>query len=539
MLNFENAKILSLSIENKFAGAAFKYGSTKSLLVRGSLYDLTNSQGVSGIWSGISGIISNSNDYDDIQLQGVSFGRGRIDRFVFSEGVDVRQKDYEVSLTVFDSGNLFNLTGSYYSGVNFSNAKYLDRFSENFDFNVEQDGTYAYQHSVSCKFVSGIGVQPLDMAKSFASGLLLSSPPFGFFTADYSGFYNESGKRFFKENYNLITNECSFVETFRLPSNVSGDYSIKFTYEINTDERGVSSVVENGSIAGLIDPRDVSAEEGFQAAMTGVFARCSGEFLFYKPSGAYSLNPTRIRLQKRVNRSEGTIDYSVVYNNDPTLANGSTYAWEYTQEIRREECVNFFSEQGRVKGLSTNCTFSERYSNAAAGYTSIKAGLSGRMQSFASSAGSPSIRQTQFGEERSQFKGEISYSTTFTDQLASTATTQIRKVETEVQDNMPVHLVNTFVAYGFGGRQGKEIVQPAGIATPGEKTVSVKVVGYRGVSRSVLLTEAKNRLNASAPTGTDPFILDCGYTFDVNQNTVNARTAWNYFSDWLFTTIKA
>lgn len=539
MLNFENAKVLSYSVENKFFGDSFRYGSAKNLSIQGSLYNLTNQSGIAEIWSGISGVISSANDYDDIQLRGVSFGHGRIDSISFNEGLDVRQKDFSVTLTIFDSGNLFNMTGSYYSGLDLSHAHEIEQFSENFSFNVDEEQNYTYDQSVSCKFTTnGTGTSSIDVAKNFTRSLFQSSPPFGFFTSNYSGFYNEPGKRYYRETYNLISNECSFTESFRRPSTAKGNYSARYGYQIETDDRGITTVQETTTITSLVEPLSTNAETAYSTEIAGAFARCQAEFSGYAPAGAASLNTPRMQLQKRTNTFEGTTEFVVTYSNDPTLQYSDNYTWEYSQEIRRDDCVTTVSERGRIHGMTSDCTYANRYANALAGYSTIKAGIETRLNAFAlSAAGVTQLRQVGFSEELSQYKGEIAYSTTYTDALADTATTQIRKIESEIADTMPVALVNKFVAFGFGGRTGKEVIQPANIATPGERAISVKVFGKRGVARSILLDAAKTFINTNSPSQTDPFVTSCGYTYDVNTNTVSAQTNWTFFNDWAFTEV--
>jgi len=538
MIDFTNAKILSLNVENKFFGDSFRYASTKAMTIQGTIYDIANQNGIESIWSGISGIVEGANDYDDILLRGVSFGNGRIDSVRFTEGTDVREKDYSISLTVFATGNLFNMTGSYYSGADFSSGYLLESFSENFDFKVDSDLAYSYEQSVSCRFVSNGGsVNTIPVAQSFARSLMIATLPFGFFTSSYSGFYNEPGRRLYKENYNVITNECSFSESYRLPATSKTGYSIRYDYQVNLDQKGVTSIQEHGSILGLIEPLSGSALSGYGIEIANLFSRCSGEFGQLAASGASPLNTTRISLQTKINPFEGTIDYTATFNNDPILQYGTSYTWDYTQELRKEGCVNQITEKGQIKGLSIYCTYADRYANAVAGYTVVESGISGRATAFASGFGVGPIRQISSSEERSQFQGTISYSAVFNDALVGTSSATIRKIETEISDEMPVALINQFVAFGFGGIEGKEVVQPTNNSTQGIRTATIKVYGIRSTARNILISQAVTSINANVPPQTDPYIIDAGYTFNPTNNILEAKTSWKFNSGIAFTTI--
>ena len=58
MLDFLNATLLSYSHNSDFFGDNFRYKTTKELSIEGYILDLSNTDGVSGIWSGISGFIN-------------------------------------------------------------------------------------------------------------------------------------------------------------------------------------------------------------------------------------------------------------------------------------------------------------------------------------------------------------------------------------------------------------------------------------------------------------------------------------------------
>jgi hypothetical protein len=214
-LNFPNVSVLGLNQEARFFGAGFEYASFRRLSVAGTVNDLIVGFGITGIWTGVEGVlntIQNNKNYQPLVLNGVDFGSGRIENISFDAGLDVRLKTYQANITVFDSGNLFNFTGTYYSGIDTSNFQYLQAFSENYAFNKKLNGGYSYSHDASMQFTSGVGqLNSIDAAQTLARTLFTGSN-LGF--AFYPGFADKQGKRYITEAYDTISNECSFQETF-------------------------------------------------------------------------------------------------------------------------------------------------------------------------------------------------------------------------------------------------------------------------------------------------------------------------------------
>src|SRR4051794_5707249 len=118
MANFSNARLLGYEHKHNYLGENINFQVQKHLTVDGSIYNLTNTSGVSGVWSGISGFIQGSDNYQPIIINGTNFGSGRINNINFSEGNDVRYKNYQADITILSTGNLYNLiTTGDFAGV--------------------------------------------------------------------------------------------------------------------------------------------------------------------------------------------------------------------------------------------------------------------------------------------------------------------------------------------------------------------------------------------------------------------------------------
>ena len=372
MLNFENAAVLSYSQNSQFFGQVFRYQNQKSLSVQGVIRDEANYSGVSGIGYKINQFFSGDNDYQPILINGYDFGTGKITSVSFDQGNDVRLKNYTVDIICYESGNLFNLTGLYYSGIQDSNnAPYhlLDNLSEDFSYN-KNGASFGYSHSVNLKFNSAANVpqSPIGMAKSLASKLIYSNVPFGFLI---SGENTGIGRKTYNESYDLITNECSFVENYERPTNNNGLlYTLTNSFERN--ENGIASVGEEANIknvTGVLRPEYFNEnwiEMG--GLLTGAFSRCSGVFSRYAEVNSYSLYTGYTTLSKTINPFEGVATYNINFTNNPAQLSG--YSWNYTHEITKSDRYYNVNENGSVLGHGTPQTVGLNAANN--GYSVIK-----------------------------------------------------------------------------------------------------------------------------------------------------------------------
>lgn len=521
MLDFSNAKILAYSHAHKYFSENLNYAVEKHLTINGSIYALTNQAGVTGIWSGMAGFVNGATDYDSVIINGTNFGQGRINNINFSEGNDVRIKNYQVDLTILSSGNLYNMQGSDFNGVVLSGVHLLENFSENFDFSIALDGTYNYKQTVNVKYPKiGPLFDPISAAKNLASGLLFSTPAYGFIDTAHAGFYTQTGRRTYTENYNKMTNECSFSENFTQPQ-LSGDYAIKYTQEINTAEDGISTVSENGHIESI---NQTLPEDAFTTQKNTAYARASTLLLTYITSPR-ALNTSYLTLRKVSNQFTNSIDYTIQYNNDPR--NQNTYSWDYNQDISRgDECYYKVREAGRIKGISNDCSRSTQYTNALAGWATVKVGIPARVQSVYSTAThlSTILKPLSTSERKSEHAGEVSYDYIYTDDLTFRNDQDIRRIETDISDEVPTPLTNRFIIGGVG-----ELVQDLGIAKEGKRNITIKMIGKRGTVLNTYLDTAKTALNGNKPNGTDVFIDGCNYSFTPTENSFNLQLTWIYF----------
>lgn len=477
MINFQGADLLSLSNRSNFLGdGIFKLNTTTALTIEGWVTDLSNSAGVSGILSGVENLIESSQDFQPVVLNGIDFGSGRVLSWEFSEGVWVRTCRYTANIEVYNSGELYNMTDQYYSGLQSlfnapqTQTPLIRELTEDFQFNLTREKEYSYTHNCSVSFWSGIGTDPLQLAKNVASGLIYSSAPFGFINAQYSGFYaTSSGKKIYTENYNLITNQVNISQNFTsLPP--SGCYSIQLKQSCQTDQDGITTTQENGNILGLCLPIYNSALSGLAVEVPKSFSRCSGIFQFYAPSGATPLNSEPISKNTTLDSFNGRITYNITYNNNPFYFN--QYYWEYTASIQEDQnTIVTTAENGLIRGYGKLNTL-EKFARAISGYNVVKTGILPRLEQFYFDfvGYNEPLHLIGRDEGRSPYRGEVTYSREYTDDPTFIDDPYIQKATVVINQNLPKHIFGTYNVLNQ-----KEIVQIGGNTELAADTIQISL----------------------------------------------------------------
>jgi uncharacterized protein YuzE len=424
-LSFPNVSLLGFSQESRFFGAGFQYASFKKISIEGLLTDLTQYFGITGTWSGQNGLIktvSNNTDYQDLFINGISFGSGRIESISFDPGIDVRTKPYRANLLVYNSGNMFNFTGFYYSGIDISNFSQLDTFNETYNFNQKLNGGYNYSHNANVKFISGAGqLNAIQAAQSLARTLFTGSNLGMIF---YSGYTNKQGKRFFTESYNLISNSCAFQETFDFDSD-QGNYSVLRTNSFILNENGIIDVSENGNIKGIENPNYQKALTAIAIETTGSYLRCSGIQSYYYPSGLI-LNTYPLVNGRTLDFFNNNIGYNLLYSNNPN--NSGLYFWDYTQQLNRQDNITAIIESATIQGKGGDRTTA--FTNAQNGFLNIKSGIQGRIYNLYNStatSGTPHLENKN--ESYSPYQSKVNYSYQYSNDPNLVGDSGIRRIE--------------------------------------------------------------------------------------------------------------
>lgn len=527
MLNFQNADLLSLSSQNTFLGdGIFRIGRMVDLTIEGNLLTLSNQSGVSGIMSGVEQFLQDSIDWQPVILNGIDFGSGRVIGWEFDAGTWVRSTRYTCNIQVYESGDIFNMTGSYYSGLQdlFNNpatqTPLIRDLQESFDFEINRQNEYSYNYQVSLGLYSGVGSNPIQLAQNIASGLLFSSPPFGFINNQWSGFYQNSasGKTYFTENYNTITNQISVGKTFKI-LNRSGCYSILLKHSCQTNEDGITQVQENADILGFCQPIYNSALSGLQEELPKSYGRCSGMYEFYAPVSGYPLISEPISKNTTLNSFDGRINYTITYTTNPFYFN-SGYYWEYTQSIAEDPATIInVSENGLVRGYGKLNT-PEKFNRAVSGYNVVLGGVLPRASGFYFDfvGYNEPLHLIARDEGRSPYRGEVTYSREYTDDPTFIDDPYIQRSVITINQTLPKHIFGTYNVLNH-----KELVQIGGNTELAADTIQISLNTQRsgGFNLPYYIDYCKSICTGykTGLTYNNIFYRDAGYNFsDIEGN---------------------
>lgn len=518
-LNFPNVAVLGLTQDARFFDAGFQYASFRRLSIAGTITDLHETFGITGVWSGSQGMlntIQGNQNYQSLILNGVDFGSGRIENMAFAPGLDVQTKGYTADLVVYDSGNLFNFTGLYYSGIQTTNFANLNEFSESYSFDRKLNGGYAYTHNATIQFISGSQqLFAIGAAQSLAQ-TLFTGGNLGF--AFYPGFTNKQGKRYVTETYNLIDNTCAFQETFDFDNNL-GAYSATYTTSVQLDTEGITTATENGNIRGIENPNYQKALSAVGIEMTGSYYRCSGAANTYFPTGAI-LRISPISQGRTIDIFNNVIDYTVVFNNATT--NRHTYFWDYTLQASRQDGVSTVNEQGTIAGRGENTTIA--FNAAQSGFEIVEGGIAGRTSALFVGQYAPSTNYLILRNETySPVQATIGYSYSYSNDPTLISDNGVRRVATTVEDNNPTYLFNKLGIINLA-----EIAQDDFQSTQGVTTVTVELEGDKTVGLANFLPVAVAQINLNAPVGTDRYVGSASYSYSPNENTATVTLNWLY-----------
>ena len=134
-MDFQNVKLLTYDHKNNFWGDnGFKYGSTVSFSINGYILDLTNTSGVTDIFQACKSLSDSLGSYQEIIVNGVNYGRGKITDISFDSGNWVKVTEYNISIEIIQEGDLVSFAGDEFDGDIIpsikSSAEYLEEFTE-------------------------------------------------------------------------------------------------------------------------------------------------------------------------------------------------------------------------------------------------------------------------------------------------------------------------------------------------------------------------------------------------------------------------
>lgn len=519
MLYFDQVQMLKYSHAPVSFDAGLRYRIEKKFSIQGYLLDKQNPEGAGSLLSKQENVISTAHDYDDIYLNGIYFGKGRITSIDFDSNTLVRKNDYTYEIVCYEDGNLLNATGGVYAGIDWTNARLIESLTESFEFERNEQGDLSYNHNVAVQYGGDFdAAQGINLAKAAASDLFNATSGLGAFLNDYSALAGV--KRLYTESYNVVEASCSFSESISIPKERNGNYSFTLAYQLQQDESGFTNVEETLTVRGLTSPKYAGARQGYNTMRGGAYSRSESVYSAYNFSNA-QLGVAAIQNSVSINKFAGVIEAKSTFSNNPKYQNRAV--WTRTLELSKDsDGFYFVSERGEIIGYGR--PLKDKYDNALAFFNSeVKPSVHERLQDLYNTSGrtGTTLRLIRQSFDKNEFEGKISYEYSKTDN-ALYADDNFKKIETEVTTTPPVHLTQKYNVFNF-----KEIVQTQKQSTLGGKSISVKLRGKRGTAIAIYLAKAKTIVQGHAPTG-DVFLKDCKYSFTPNSNDFSLDAEYSY-----------
>jgi hypothetical protein len=137
-LLFSNVKLLQYTHSPVRLDAGLRYRIEKQFTISGRLLDETYS-GPNELLQQQDALLGGAVDYEEIILNGISFGRGKVNSVNFSGGTMVRTEDYEYSIVCYDEGALTNGSGGVYTGITWTHTDEIEELAINDGFDSVAD----------------------------------------------------------------------------------------------------------------------------------------------------------------------------------------------------------------------------------------------------------------------------------------------------------------------------------------------------------------------------------------------------------------
>jgi hypothetical protein len=200
----------------------------------------------------------------------------------------------------------------------------LENFTEDFGFEVKEDGRNVYNHDISFSLYSGAHRdKAVEIAKAIYgqdknTTLGVNIMPGSVSTiADTGNHVN-----YFNETYDLIKNSFSFQKKREVLPISASTYTSDLSHSVTLKDNGFIDVTERGSVQGKLTYAQAAA--GFDTVYAGAFTRSNAAYNSFKnivggTTITTSLLNFPLAINKTFNKPEKSIDYDVTYSNDSNI----------------------------------------------------------------------------------------------------------------------------------------------------------------------------------------------------------------------------
>jgi hypothetical protein len=489
-MDFSNATILTLSRKSEFLGYSTRYKCIIDLDIEGLLIDLSNSDGIQGIMSQLISLQNSADNWSDININGVSFGSGRINTVNFTEGNDVKTKKYNISVSI-PQASAYNSYGKSY-------MQYVDGFSENSSYN--RDGKKeSYSQSVSFDIKGPYSLDAVVSAKAMAAEFFTNNDLVNTIGNDYSD--SIIFRKFYDESYDQINNKFTFNRHYEVSTDSSGQYSVYRGHTLNFDDAGIAKVKEHAEYIGHTITAFNTVNSALLTDINSAYSRCSTLMSQYL-NGNNALVSQPLSKSISLMKFEGKASYDIEFTNSNRVQIAGYY-WTHQSEVEQLQGGDYqASTTGEVVGFGH--IMQGKYEKALAGWNSIKTTVDSDVTSYYSNNGIKPLQLINTSTTFQQIDGKISYSRKYSNSDSVKISQSIRKEVIEIGKEFDRNLTTYFSIIN-----NKEIAQSQKNKLPNNISYSIKLTGRADVSISTYLNRAKQLI-----TSTADYISDVSYNYN-------------------------
>jgi hypothetical protein len=290
----------------------------------------------------------------------------------------------------FDNTNFLSNTDSdIYSQESLSAFKtsfveFLQSFSENYSFSLSDANEFSFQQNINFELIQTQSTSEdlVQKAKNLVNNIFFNQPPkLGYLDSRYDNFMQAIKARGrFSESYDSITNSYSFSRSVNTKSSAykenqkSEKWSSDSNHSIQRDQNGIISITETGTVQGRIglnkDSESVedlysNAYAGFLIVKDESYNRCqdlmeklikdSPDWL--EGSEAWNLSDDLktkpLSIGRSLNRTAGTIGYTIVYTNNPNMEEEGIFNYSLSSTKDEQGYVQV-TESGSIQPYDEN-----------------------------------------------------------------------------------------------------------------------------------------------------------------------------------------
>jgi len=540
-LLFNNVEVLGYNHQNNFFGEkSLFYSSLRNISIRGYVLDLTNDSGVKTILGSANQIIKQNQEFQEIIINGENFGIGKVKSFSVDSDNWVRYTQYQADIEVLLEAPIANISSKEFNGISLSKRLHLIKsFSETFSLNFDaQNKILGGDHSIDIEYdANNKDINLVQLAQSLATELLKTIPS-NSNIAEGNYTTRNNFKVLNSENYNTVTGRCGFKRNFSYSTlNTNKNYSFVRTHSVEINENGIAEASESCSIKAEFDVPSLyqNAVTGYEEQVIGVYSRCNAVFQNYKTrfNILENLNQQFISKSVQINKVNGTINFTIRFDNDPKKIN-SSFIWEYVSSLdRNENGVWNASENGSVKG-NGKIGSDLKYTNANTGWVSAKTGIFNRVTSFYNNQATNSVggalKEVAKAINRNKYEGFINYNYTYTDDptIKDGSDAGIKKIDIEKTDTGLLPITKDFIIPNrtFTLNQNRNFQK--------QGTYQVKVnmeigcLSNNNFNSQTYFAKARGYAGGKPNLGNDEYLESINYSSNETDKTISYEATYKY-----------